>query len=159
MLALCITAIIFFFPANLFPVLELSFLGSVRTTTVFQGAAAVYQQGYWVVAIAVMTAAVIAPGLLLWSIFGQIMIIKYGLHLPILRTVLKQALKLQTLLTQLTMLEIYVISFLVAAFNLADFATVSFSFGTFCFTMLFIMNLFLLREYDLEYMWGFLEPE
>ena len=157
MLALCITAIIFFFPANLFPVLELEFLGSMRTTTVFEGAAAVYQQGYWVVAIAVMTAAVIAPGILLASIFTQILIIKYGLTQPFLRKVLKQALKLQGLLTQLTMLEIYVISFLVAAFNLADFATVSFGFGTFCFTMLFIMNLFLLREYDLEHMWSFLE--
>lgn len=157
MLALCMTAIIFFFPANLFPVLELEFLGSMRTTTVFEGAAAVYQQGYWVVAIAVMTAAVIAPGILLTSILVQILIIKYGLQSALLRSILKQALKLQGLLTQLTMLEIYVISFLVAAFNLADFATVSFGFGTFCFTMLFVMHLFLLREYDLEHMWSFLE--
>ncbi|WP_220765856.1 paraquat-inducible protein A, partial [Shewanella sp. MBTL60-112-B1] len=42
-----------------------------------------------------------------------------------------------------------------AAFNLADFATVSFGFGTFCFTMLFIMTLFLMREYDLEHMWSY----
>ncbi|MFT5788539.1 MAG: paraquat-inducible protein A [Shewanella sp.] len=157
MLALCITAIIFFFPANTYPVLELEFLGSMRTTTVLEGALAVYQQGYWLVAIAVMTTAVIAPGILLISIFMQITIIKYGLRHALLRSILKQALKLQGLLTQLTMLEIYVISFLVAAFNLADFATVSFGFGTFCFTMLFVMNLFLLREYDLEHMWSFLE--
>ncbi|MCL1048083.1 paraquat-inducible protein A [Shewanella abyssi] len=157
MLALCITAIIFFFPANTYPVLELEFLGSMRTTTVLEGAIAVYQQGYWVVAVAVMTAAVIAPGILLVSILVQIVIIKYGLQHSLLRSILKQALKLQGLLTQLTMLEIYVISFLVAAFNLADFATVSFSFGTFCFTMLFIMHLFLLREYDIEHMWSFLE--
>ncbi|PKG57558.1 paraquat-inducible protein A [Shewanella sp. Choline-02u-19] len=157
MLALCITAIIFFFPANTYPVLELEFLGSMRTTTVLEGALAVYQQGYWIVAIAVMTAAVIAPGILLMSILIQIVIIKHGLQHRLLRSILKQALKLQGLLTQLTMLEIYVISFLVAAFNLADFATVSFGFGTFCFTMLFIMNLFLLREYDLEHMWSFLE--
>lgn len=157
MLALCITAIIFFFPANSYPVLELEFLGSIRTTTVLEGALAVYQQGYWIVAAAVMTAAVIAPGILLSSILVQILIIKHGLQHRLLRFILKQALKLQGLLTQLTMLEIYVISFLVAAFNLADFATVSFGFGTFCFTMLFIMNLFLLREYDLEHMWSFLE--
>ncbi|WOT03788.1 paraquat-inducible protein A [Shewanella youngdeokensis] len=157
MLALCLTAIIFFFPANLYPVLELEFLGSMRSTTVLEGAIAVYQQGYWVVAIAVMTAAVIAPGILLFSILTQIFIVKFGLEHTLLRSVLKQALKLQGLLTQLTMLEIYVISFLVAAFNLADFATVSFGFGTFCFTILFVMNLFLLREYDLEHMWSFLE--
>ncbi|GIU07434.1 MULTISPECIES: paraquat-inducible protein A [unclassified Shewanella] len=157
MLALCLTAIIFFAPANLFPVLELEFLGSIRTTTVTEGALAVYYQGYWLVGIAVLTSAVIAPGMLLLSILMQILIIKYGLNSPSLRIALKHSLKIQGILTQLTMLEIFVISFLVAAFNLADFATVSFGFGTFCFTMLFIMTLFLMREYDLEHMWSYLD--
>ncbi|WP_299806275.1 paraquat-inducible protein A [uncultured Shewanella sp.] len=157
MLALCLTAIFFFAPANLFPVLELEFLGSIRTTTVTEGALAVYHQGYWLVGIAVLTSAVIAPGMLLLSILMQILIIKYGLNSPSLRTALKHSLKIQGILTQLTMLEIFVISFLVAAFNLADFATVSFGFGTFCFTMLFIMTLFLMREYDLEHMWSYLD--
>ena len=157
MLALCLTAIFFFAPANLYPVLALEFLGSLRTTTVIDGALAVYNQGYWIVGFAVLISAVIAPGFLLLSILSQILIIKYGLKSLVLKKVLKQLLKLQGLLTQLTMLEIYVISFLVAAFNLADFATVSFGFGTFCFTMLFIMTLFLMREYDLEHMWSFLD--
>ncbi|MCG9729314.1 paraquat-inducible protein A [Shewanella sp. Isolate13] len=157
MLALCLTAIFFFAPANLFPVLELEFLGSMRTTTVIEGALSVYHQGYWLVGIAVLTSAVIAPGLLLLSILMQILIVKYGLSSPSLRTAFKHALKIQGVLTQLTMLEIFVISFLVAAFNLADFATVSFGFGTFCFTMLFVMTLFLMREYDLEHMWSYLD--
>ncbi|MCL1145879.1 paraquat-inducible protein A [Shewanella sp. 10N.261.52.F9] len=157
MLALCLTAVFFFAPANLYPVLELEFLGSMRTTTVLEGALAVYYQGYWLVGVAVLISAVVAPGLLLISILSQILIIKFGLTSMMLRTTLKQLLKMQGLLTQLTMLEIYVISFLVAAFNLADFATVSFGFGTFCFTMLFIMTLFLMREYDLEHMWSFLD--
>lgn len=157
MLALCLTAIFFFAPANLFPVLELEFLGSMRTTTVIEGALSVYYQGYWLVGVAVLTSAVIAPGLLLLSILMQILIVKYGLSSPSLRTGLKYALKTQGVLTQLTMLEIFVISFLVAAFNLADFATVSFGFGTFCFTMLFVMTLFLMREYDLEHMWSYLD--
>ncbi|GIU19819.1 hypothetical protein TUM3792_17850 [Shewanella sp. MBTL60-007] len=129
----------------------------MRTTTVIEGALSVYHQGYWLVGIAVLTSAVIAPGLLLLSILMQILIVKYGLSSPSLRTALKHALKIQGVLTQLTMLEIFVISFLVAAFNLADFATVSFGFGTFCFTMLFVMTLFLMREYDLEHMWSYLD--
>ena len=157
MLALCLTAVFFFAPANLYPVLELEFLGSIRTTTVIEGALSVYQQGYWLVGIAVLVSAVVAPGLLLLSILSQTLIIKFGLSSVILRTTLKQLLKIQGMLTQLTMLEIYVISFLVAAFNLADFASVSFGFGTFCFTMLFVMTLFLMREYDLEHMWSFLD--
>ncbi|MGS0729183.1 paraquat-inducible protein A, partial [Shewanella sp. 0m-11] len=116
MLALCLTAVFFFAPANLYPVLELEFLGSIRTTTVIEGALSVYQQGYWLVGIAVLVSAVVAPGLLLLSILSQTLIIKFGLSSVILRTTLKQLLKIQGMLTQLTMLEIYVISFLVAAF-------------------------------------------
>ncbi|MCH1931237.1 paraquat-inducible protein A [Shewanella sp. A25] len=157
MLALCITAFIFYFPANFFPVLEIHFLGSIRTTTVFQGAFAVFDQGYWVVGIAVFTAAVLGPGLLLMSIMSQVLIAKWGLNSPFWRHILTELLKLQGLLSQLTMLEIYVISFLVSSFQLSDFADIYFGMGTFCFTMLFLVTLFLQREYSLEHMWSLLD--
>lgn len=157
MLALCITAIIFFFPANLMPVLEMHFFGSIRTTTVVHAAMSVFSQGYWVVGIAVLVAAVIAPGILIFSILSQILIIKHGLHSSTWRSVLRYLLKQQGLLSQMTMLEIYVISFLVASFNLADFSDVYFGIGTFSFTMLFLVALFLQREYDLEHMWSYLD--
>ena len=156
MLALCITALIFYFPANLLPVLELHFLGSVRTTTVIHGAIAVIEQGYWVVGVAVLVAAVAAPGILLFSMLSQILVIKFALHSAFGRNLLKLLLRQQGLLAQMTMLEIYVISFLVASFNLADFSDVYFGVGTFCFTMLFLVVLFLQREYNLEYMWSYL---
>ena len=72
---------------------------------------------------------------------------------------LKQLLKFQGLLSQLTMLEIYVISFLVSSFQLSDFSDIYFGMGTFCFTMLFLVTLFLQREYDIEHMWGLFMQE
>ncbi|QLE85374.1 MULTISPECIES: paraquat-inducible protein A [Shewanella] len=157
MLALCLTALIFFFPANLLPVLELHFLGSIRTTTIAEGAINVAQQGYWIVGIAVITAAVIAPGLLIASILAQILIVKYQLSSPFFREVLRQLLRQQSLLSQLTMLEIYMISILVSVFQLSDYTDLYFGMGTFCFTMLFVMTIFLQREYDLEHMWSMLD--
>ena len=157
MLALCISALVFYFPANFLPVLEIHFFGSIRTTTVFQGAFAVFDQGYWVVGLAVLAAAVIGPGLLLLSILTQILIVKWGLHRLFWRNSLKQLLKFHGVLSQLTMLEIYVISFLVSSFQLSDFSDIYFGMGTFCFTMLFLVTLFLQREYDLEHMWTLLE--
>ena len=159
MLALCITALVFYFPANFFPVLEIHFLGSIRTTTVFQGAFAVFEQGYWVVGLAVLAAAVVGPGLLILSILAQILIIKWGLASPFWRHSLKQLLTFQGFLSQLTMLEIYVISFLVSSFQLSDFSDIYFGMGTFCFTMLFLVTLFLQREYDIEHMWGLFMQE
>lgn len=157
MLALCITALIFYFPANFLPVLEIHFLGSIRATTVFQAALAVFEEGYWVVGLAVLVAAVIGPSLLILSVLTQILIVKWGLSITFWRNCLKQLLKLQGLLAQLTMLEIYVISFLVSSFQLSDFSDIYFGIGTFSFTMLFIVTFFLQREYDLEHMWTLLD--
>ncbi|QYJ77208.1 paraquat-inducible protein A [Shewanella sp. FJAT-52076] len=154
MLALCVSALALFLPANLFPVLELHFLGSVRTATVIQGAMAVMDLGYWVVGIAVLVAAVIGPGLLLLSILSQVLLVKIGLNYGWQRDLYKWLLRRHGLFSQLTMLEIYVISFLVSAFQLSDFSDIYFGVGTFSFTMLFLVTLFLQREYNIEHMWG-----
>ncbi|QDE31482.1 MULTISPECIES: paraquat-inducible protein A [Shewanella] len=157
MLALCIAALIIFIPANLLPVLEIHFLGSVRTTTVLQAAITVWLEGYWVVGLAVMVAAVIAPGLLILSILTQVVIVKLKLHSSFWQRTYSTLLKNHGLISQMTMLEIYVISFLVSAFQLSDFSDVYFGMGTLCFTMLFIIILFLQREYNLEHMWSYVD--
>ncbi|MBB1316902.1 paraquat-inducible protein A [Shewanella sp. SR43-4] len=157
MLALCVAALIIFIPANLLPVLEIHFLGSVRTTTVMQAAMTVWAEGYWVVGLAVMVAAVIAPGLLILSILAQVVIVKLELHSSFWQRTYTTLLKNHGLISQMTMLEIYVISFLVSAFQLSDFSDVYFGMGTFSFTMLFVIILFLQREYKLEHMWSYVD--
>ena len=159
MLALYIAAIIFYIPANFLPVLEIHFLGSIRTTTVYESAFAVWVQGYWIVAVAVIAAAVIAPGLLILSILLQIITVKRRLHSKFWQQTYRKLLKKHGVLSQLTMLEIYVISFLVAAFNLSDFSDIYLGMGTFCFGMLFLVILFLQREYNLEHMWRMVHDE
>ncbi len=159
MLALCITALLLYFPANLYPVLELHFLGSVRTTTIIEGAMSVTQQGYWVVGTAVLIAAVVAPGLLLLSVLSQILIVKYQLHNPLLRRIYKLLLCQQPLLSQLTMLEIYMISIFISVFQLSDYTDLYFGIGTFSFAMLFIIVIFLQREYHIEHMWSLLDEK
>lgn len=157
MLALCITAFILYIPANFLPVLELHFLGSIRTTTIVGGAIAVFDQGYWIVAIAVLIAAVIAPGLLISSTLLQILIVKYRLNSTFFRSILKSLLKKQHLLTQLSMLEIYMISIFVAVFQLSDFTDIYLGIGTFCFSLLFLVTLFLQREYHIKHLWSLLD--
>ncbi|WP_133406641.1 paraquat-inducible protein A [Parashewanella tropica] len=152
-LALCITALILFVPANLYPVLELHFFGSIRTSTVWEGAYAVIEQGFYIVGVAVALGAIIAPGALLLSILLQVLIVKYGLHKPRMRKYFRSILKKHTLIKQFSMPEIYVISMFVTAFNLGDFADIYLGIGTFCYVMLFILMLFLQREYNIDYMW------
>ena len=153
-LALCITALLLFIPANYFPILELRFLGSIRTSTVFDGALTVLNQGFYIVGIAVILAAIVAPLLFILSILIQTLILKFGINNRFYRNILKSLLKKHGFINQFSMPEIYVISILVTSFNLGDFADVYFGIGTFCYTMLFISMIFLQREYDIEHMWS-----
>lgn len=114
-------------------------------------------QGYWVVAIAVLTAAVIAPGLLILSVLFQVLIVKYQLQNPFFRKIYKGFLCQHNLISQLSMLEIYMISIFVSVFQLSDYTDLYFGIGTFCFTMLFVVVIFLQREYDIEHMWSVLD--
>lgn len=160
MLALCIASLVLFIPANLLPVLEIHFLGSVRTTTVAQAAFDVGGHGFWLVGVAVMASAVIAPALLVISIMMQVLIIRLNLlHILFWQNLYTRLLKIHGMISQMTMLEIYVISLLVSAFQLSDFADVYFGMGSLCFTFLFLTILFLQREYSLTHMWAYLEKE
>ena len=154
LLALCITALILFIPANYFPILELRFLGSIRTATVFEGALTVFEQGFYVVGTAVILAALAAPLLFILSILFQTLILKFGMNNRLYRNILKVLLKQHNLINQFSMPEIYVISMLVTSFNLGDFADMYFGIGAFCYTMLFITMIFLQREYDIEHIWS-----
>lgn len=156
LLALCITSLILLIPANYFPILELHFLGSVRTSTVFEGAYAVLSQGFFIVGVAVILAAIVAPLLFVLSILTQTLIIKFAIDNRLARSTFRFLLKKHNLIKQFSMPEIYIISLLVTSFNLGDFADVYFGIGTFCYTMLFITMIFMQREYDIEHMWGHL---
>ncbi len=153
-LALCVTALLLFIPANYFPILELRFLGSIRSSTVFDGALTVIEQGYYVVGAAVISAAIIAPLLFILSVLVQTLILKFGIRNRVYRNILKLLLKQHGFINQFSMPEIYVISILVTYFNLGDFADVTFGVGSFCYAMLFIAMIFLQREYDIEHMWS-----
>ena len=88
---------------------------------------------------------------------AQILIIKYRLQVPFFRDILKRLLKYHGLLSQVSMLEIYMISIFVSVFQLTDYTDIYLGMGTFCFAMLFLVTLFLQREYHLEHMWGLLD--
>ncbi|WP_163930745.1 paraquat-inducible protein A [Paraferrimonas sp. SM1919] len=146
-------ALFIFFPANLLPILEIHFFGSIRLTTITGAALEVWHQGFWLVAIAVICSAVVAPLLLIVSVIIQVQILKQDSIRCNQADFLRRLFKWHKLLTQLTMLEIYLISFLVSVFKLSDFADVHFGYGTLSFGLLFIFVLYMQREYSTEAMW------
>ncbi|GAA5187847.1 paraquat-inducible protein A [Ferrimonas gelatinilytica] len=147
--ALALAALLIYFPANLIPLVQVNLVGSLRTTTVLDGALTVLEQGYWLVGIAVIVTGILAPLLLLVSILVQIYLLKTGQAPKLLRRLLLY----HQGLSELSMVEIYMISLLVSIFKLTDIADLTYGWGTLCYTLLFIMTFYVQYEYNSNRMW------
>ena len=110
MLALCISALVFYFPANFLPVLKFTFRQHLHHHG-FQGAFAVFDQGYWVVGLAVLCRRCDWSRLITVVDTDADFDCEMGTESSFWRNSLKQLLKFHGVLSQLTMLEIYAISF------------------------------------------------
>jgi paraquat-inducible protein A len=60
-LALTLAALILFIPANVFPMLTVTAIGSTQTDTVFDGVLALWQAGMWPLALIVVCASIVIP--------------------------------------------------------------------------------------------------
>ncbi|WP_298440040.1 paraquat-inducible protein A [uncultured Ferrimonas sp.] len=149
LLALTLTALVLFFPANLLPIVEIDVVGNIRATTIFGGAIAVIEQGYSLVGLAVLITGVIAPLLLLCSVLVQLLLLRSNRHPQLLRWLLLR----HSLLRKLSMVEIYLISYLVSMFKLSDFASLTFGWGSGALLLLFVMMFYVQYEYNPKLMW------
>ncbi len=153
-LALCTTAIILIFPANLYPLLEMTMLGTSETTTLMQGAKMMLNEGGSFVAVLVVFCAVVAPFLMLSALWLSSAIISFAPNFRLLNRGLKPLLKLTDFMTHWSMLEVYLVSFLVAVFKLVDISEIEIGFGLVCFVLLMLINSLILINYDAKYYWS-----
>ncbi|GAA4896236.1 paraquat-inducible protein A [Ferrimonas pelagia] len=153
--AMTLAALMIYFPANLLPILEINLVGNLRSTTVLHGALTVFEQGYWLVAIAVILTGLVAPLLLMLSILCQLWLLKTRRYPHLLRWLLLR----HKTLNELCMIEIYLISLFVSIFKLIDIADLTYGWGILCYILLFIMIFYVQYEYNSQRMWDYYERQ
>jgi paraquat-inducible protein A len=119
-LALAVTAAVLYIIANTVPMLGLTVVGREASTTVLGGAQQLWQSGQETVAILVLFAAVIAPGL---QIILMLAVVLGTLREPAPRWVGALLRHLGTTQTW-SMIEVMMLGVLVALVKIADYATV-----------------------------------
>lgn len=70
--ALLIAALIMFFPANILPIMEVSFLGGVESSTILDGILYFFDSGSYGIGIIILTASILVP---LFKMFGLSLIL------------------------------------------------------------------------------------
>ena len=153
--ALALGALILLVPANLLPILEIEYLGRVRSNTVWSGCVALWDEGMGVVAVIVFLASMAIPFLKLAAIFllasldgtGRAIAMRAGL------------LRFVESIGRWSMLDVFLLAILVALVKLGSLSSARPGTGLFFFAGVVVLTMFASAAFDPRAMWRELKLE
>lgn len=150
-LAWLITAIVFYIPANMFPVMVTSSFGQPTYSTIVGGVVDLWNSDAYVIAVVIFLASIVIP-------IGKILVL---IWLCISLKLKKQShFKERTFLYALThwigrwsMIDVFVVAILVALLQLGGLLTVEPGIGTLAFAMVVITTMLAAESFDPRLIW------
>jgi paraquat-inducible protein A len=149
--ALVLAALIFYVPANVFPVMEVTSLGNVQSDTILSGVIFLLYHGMWPLALIVFTASVVVPLLKLVALsFLLISVQRRSEWRPADRTRLY---RITEAVGRWSMVDIYVVTILVALVHLGSLATIEAGAGAVFFGAVVVTTMFAAESFDPRLIW------
>lgn len=138
-LALVLTALLLYVPANFLPIMQLNLLGRTSHETVWSGVIGLYESGMQGVAVIVFLCSMAIPLLKLLCQLCVLLSISSGIG----REYGKLLYRIYHHLREWGMLEVYLMGILVSIVKLADMADLSLGIGLGCFIGLLLVQVWL----------------
>lgn len=152
-LALVLTALALFLPANFLPIMQLNLLGQTTQDTVWSGVVSLYRSGMEVVALVVLLCSMVVPLLKLLCQLLVLLCIRWRVALPRGRRLYRYYHHLR----EWGMLEVYLVGILVSIVKLIDMADLTLGVGLFCFIGLLLAQIWLEVTMSPHQIWAALE--
>lgn len=149
--ALSLAALVFYIPANLYPILRMEFYGVYSENTVWDGCVRLFQDGQWFVAIIVFCASILVP---LFKLLG-LFYLAISTRLRSRRRLRQRTLiyKVVDVVGPWAMLDVFLLSILVALVRLKQLATVLPGPGIFAFTAVVVLTILASTSFDPKLIW------
>lgn len=154
-LALVLTALILYVPANFLPIMSLAILGQSAVDTVWSGVIGLYRSGMEGVAIVVFLCSMLIPLLKLLCQFFVLLAMPYAA----LRPLACHLYRLYNHLREWGMLEVYLFGILVSVVKLSDMAELHLGVGLACFIALMLAQVWLEVTMSPHQVWEALSEE
>ena len=149
--AFSLAALIFYLPANLFPILRMELYGVHSENTVWEGTKLLFQRGEILVAAVVFLASLAVPFLKLLGLFFLTVTARMGS---------RRARRLRTWIYRgidvagpWAMLDVFLLAILVALVKLGELATVLPGPGLFAFTAVVVLTILATSSFDPGLIW------
>ena len=149
--AFSLAALLFYVPANVFPILRMELYGVHSENTVWQGCRALFERGETLVAVVVFLASLAIPLLKLLGLFFLVATTAHGSGRgrP-LRTWIYRAIDL---VGPWAMLDVFLLAILVSLVKLGELATVIPGPGLFAFSAVVVLTIMASSSFDPTLIW------
>ncbi len=154
-LAISLTGLLLYLPANFMPLLTLDILGMNTSSSLFASTLSMFDQGQYIVGILIVLCGFFLPLLLLALIFSVSLALYRGWRHPWVA----RALTYIHHLREWAMVDVYLIGVFVTIIKMSHMATISCDIGLFCFIGLVVSTIGALSAMDRRLFWSRLEPE
>jgi paraquat-inducible protein A len=152
--AFALAALMFYVPANVFPILRLEWYGQHSESTAWDGAIALFEGGHTVVAVVVFLASIAVPLLKLLALF--FLVASVALRSLAWRRQRAWIFRGLEVVGPWAMLDVFVMAVLVSLVKLGELATVLPGIGLFAFAAVAVLTMAASVSFDPALIW---EPE
>jgi len=128
-LALALTALALYVPANLYPMMTMQYMGTYRTTTIWQGVTSLFETNMWITGSIVLMASIIIP---LFKILSMTIIAMSALTGKG-KVAASSLLKFIIFIGRWSMIDVFLVALMVALVKFGSFATVTAGTGSYLF--------------------------
>jgi paraquat-inducible protein A len=152
--AFSVAALIFYVPANIYPILRMNYYGAYSESTVWDGCVNLFRDGQWLVAVIVFLASILIPLFKLLGLFYLVVTAKFN-------SARRQqertwVYKIIRVIGPWAMLDVFLLAVLVALVKL-EFAAVLPGPGLLAFTAVVVLTILASASFDPQLIWE--EPD
>lgn len=149
--ALLVSAMVFYIPANLYPVMTVIKMGNGSGHTIVEGAVELWEGGMIPLSILVLFASVTVPVLKMVGLTEMVWCIRRGTRKGLaLRSKLYRVIDI---VGRWSMIDVFMVSILVAMVRFSHLASVTANGGMVCFAAVVVLTIFAVHTFDPRLMW------
>jgi paraquat-inducible protein A len=149
--ALTLAALILYVPANIYPVLRITYYGAYSESTVWDGCVTLFRDGQWPVAVIVFLASILIP---LFKLLG-LLYVTVSTRMRTTRTRRQHTWVHRSIerIGPWAMLDVFITAILVALVKLGQFVTVLPGRGLLPFTAVVVLTILASASFDPKLLW------
>lgn len=149
--ALVITGALLLLPANILPVMTITYLGAGEPNTIIGGVMELYHSGLWGIALLVFVASIAVPVMKLVGLV--LLLVQVQFRLPLIPLQAMQLYRVVSTIGRWSLLDLFMISILVALVDMGVIAQVAAGPGSTAFAAVVVVTMLAVRAFDPRLIW------